>query len=177
MLGNDDFIDEEFQIMNEQDTEAVLSSSSFEESISALPLKKAITFNEECSVSEVVNMMQEKNIGSVILTKDDKVTGIFTERDVLMKIINKKIDFTIKPVKEFMTKSPQCLRKEDMIAYVLNNMHVGGYRHIPIVDKDHKPESMVSIKDILSYIFDHFPNEISHQTGEPFRGEKGREGA
>ena len=69
------------------------------------------------------------------------------------------------------------LMATDMIAYVMNNMHVGGYRHVPIVDENNVPISIVSIKDVMSFILDYFPEEILNITGEPFRGTPFRESA
>ncbi len=114
--------------------------------------------------------MQKKKIGSVVVTNKGKLTGIFTERDVLMKIIGKIPDWEKKTLATVMTPNPRCLQAGDEIAYALNNMHVGGYRHIPIVDAKGKAVSMLSIKDLMSWILDHFPNEIINLTGEPFRG-------
>ena len=80
-------------------------------------------------------------------------------------------------VKSIMTPNPTSLLGSDMIAYVMNNMHVGGYRHVPIVDENNVPISMISIKDVMSFILEYFPEEIQNITGEPFRGEHLRESA
>ena len=53
---------------------------------------------------------------------------------------------------------------------------VGGYRHIPIVDQSDRPVSIVSIKDVVTFLLDYFPAEITNLTGEPYRGPKLREG-
>ena len=121
--------------------------------------------------------MQKKKIGSVVLTSNGELSGILTERDLLMKVLGIHDNWSSLKASDVMTAGPQSLQAGDEIAYVLNNMHVGGYRHVPIVDENEKPVGMVSIKDVVSWILDHFPQEITNLTGEPFRGKASREGA
>ncbi|MCB9061570.1 MAG: CBS domain-containing protein [Halobacteriovoraceae bacterium] len=171
-------IEEEEQIAKEQDRDGTcLSSEIFINKIKEITTPPVIAFDENTLLGEIVPVMQKKHIGSVVLTKNKVLSGILTERDLLMKVLGKHEDWKTKKALEFMTVDPQSLRKEDEIAYILNNMHVGGYRHIPIVDSSDVPISMVSIKDVMSWILDYFPDEITNMTGEPYRGESKRESA
>jgi CBS domain-containing protein len=177
-VNMDDHLSEEELIAQEQDSEGTaLCSRSFLKPIKELALPKVIAVEECTSINDTINLMQEKKIGSVVVTHQGELTGIFTERDVLMKVINKISDIKGTKINEVMTHRPQCLQAGDEIAYALNNMHVGGYRHVPIVDENGRPSSMVSIKDVLSWILDFFPQDITNLAGEPFRGKKEREGA
>jgi CBS domain-containing protein len=174
----DDQIEEEQGIADEQDERGTsLSSDSFKKPISCIKSPSVISLDEETSLGDTVKLMQEKRIGSVVLTKGTELSGIITERDLLMKVLGLKEDWKSLKVKDVMTKNPQSLQTGDELAYVLNNMHVGGYRHVPIVDEANKPVSMISIKDVVSWVLDHFPGEIINLTGEPFRGKSDREGA
>ena len=94
-----------------------------------------------------------------------------------MKILNKNRDYVKMAVKEVMTPSPEALHLDDSIAYAMNMMSVGGYRHVPIVDEQRKPISILSVKDVVSYIVDHFPNEIINLPPKPLRSTTEREGA
>jgi CBS domain-containing protein len=172
-----DFIDEEMNIADEQDTSTALSSETFLHPVEELSLPPVIALDIKSTVGQAIDLMQSKKIGSLVIVDGQRLMGIFTERDVLMRVIGKIEDWRNAPIHEVMTGSPQTLQKQDEIAYVLNNMHVGGYRHVPIVDENETPISMVSIKDVVSWILDHFPQEVTNLTGEPFRGEKSREGA
>lgn len=173
----DDYLDEEVQIANEQDSQGTtLCSESFLDKIHDLTIYPVISFDENTSLGTIIDLMQSKNIGSVVLTHNNELSGILTERDILMKVIGKFDNWQDIKANEVMTHSPQALRKSDEIAYALNNMHVGGFRHIPIVDENNIPISMVSIKDVVNWILDHFPREITNLTGEPFRGKPTREG-
>ncbi len=173
-----DFLDEEIQIMSEQDSDGTtISSRSFLHPIKEVAMPVVIAIDISSTIGEAIDLMQSKNIGSVVITRKGKLEGIFTERDVLMKVIGKMEDWRNHPIHEAMTSHPQSLQAGDEIAYVLNNMHVGGYRHVPIVNEKNEPVSMISIKDVVTWILDHFPQEIINLTGEPHRGPKTREGA
>ncbi|MFT6071136.1 MAG: CBS domain-containing protein [Bacteriovoracaceae bacterium] len=174
----DDQIEEEQEIADEQDERGTsLSADSFKKQISCIKSPSVISLDEETSLGDTVKLMQEKKIGSVVLTRNTELSGIITERDLLMKVLGLKEDWKNLKAKDIMTENPQSLQSGDELAYVLNNMHVGGYRHVPIVDEANTPVSMISIKDVVSWVLDHFPQEITNLTGEPFRGKSDREGA
>jgi CBS domain-containing protein len=172
---NDKF-DEESKVAREQDSDGTaLNSDSFLHPIKELRLPKVIGLDQGTTLKAAIGLMQEKKIGSIVVTDKDELVGIFTERDVLMRVIGILSDWESKTLASVMTTDPQSLMEHDEIAYVLNNMHVGGYRHIPIVDEKDHPVSMVSIKDVVSWIMEHFPGEILNLTGEPFRGPTNRD--
>jgi CBS domain-containing protein len=171
-------LDEEQQIMSEQDQDAPsFSFDKFDEPISNMTLHKPITVKENEIIKDVVGLLVDNQIGSVLVVdKDGEVTGIVTERDVMMKLALSS-EMADKPITAIMTEEPLCLHKDDEIAYVLNNMHVGGYRHIPIVDEHNKPLSVVSIRCVMDYIIDNFPQRVLNMVGEPYRGPSQRDGA
>jgi CBS domain-containing protein len=105
-----------------------------------------------------------------------KMVGIFTERDVLTRVFGRK-DVDKLQVKDVMTANPQGFQPDDSIAYVLNAMSVGGYRHVPIVNDQGKPIAVVSVKDIVTFIIDHFPEEVLNLPPSPMRTTEQREGA
>ena len=173
-----DYLDEESKIIEEQNKDAPsFSFESFMEPISTMNLKSVTTLDISVTVKDAVDLLQEKNFGSLLITKNEKVVGIITERDIMSKVALKGEEVGKLPVSEIMTSDPLTLRKTDEIAYLLNNMHVGGYRHIPIVDADDKPLSIASIRCVMDYVIEHFPAEVMNMVGEPFRGESGRDGA
>lgn len=175
-----DHLKEEQQIMKEQDQVRSLTNEVFEAPVEELRMPRAIAMNEKSNISDVVKMMQKKRIGSIILTDDEGIlSGIVTERDILLKVVGifDKAELEKTPISKVMTEEPQTLRAGDEIAYVMNNMHAGGYRHIPIVNQEGEPLSIISIKDVLTYILDFFPSDVLNMVGEPYRGPKQREGA
>lgn len=131
-------------------------------------MKPAITVPIDTPISKAVRMMQTKRIGCVLVTSRGKLLGIFTERDVLKKILGAAFDLKATPITEVMTPNPHALNDDDTIAYALNFMDLGGYRHIPIVNHDFKPVGVVSVKDIVSYFVGHFADEVLNLPPHPY---------
>jgi CBS domain-containing protein len=97
--------------------------------------------------------MQTHHVGSLLVTNPSGVlVGIFTERDCLMKVIGKVHDLSTVTVKDFMTPDPVSERPDASLAFALNLMSNGGFRHIPIVDSERVPLGVISIKDVVNYI-------------------------
>ena len=174
----EDYLEDEMKIMDEQDSSpTAISAEAFQKPLSDMGIKKLFTIDINSTIGDAIKIMQDRKFGSVLITKDKKLAGIFTERDVLNKVIGKLPDYETRPITEVMTADPVALRGDDMIAYALNNMHVGGYRHVPIINDDDEPISIISVKDVVSYVLDQFPNEITNLLSEPYRGKHSREGA
>ena len=70
------------------------------------------------------------------------------------------------------------LAATDPIVYALNKMSVGGFRHVPLVDEERRPVGIISVKDIVDYIVDFFPNDVLTLPPDATRGQawRGREG-
>jgi CBS domain-containing protein len=128
------------------------------------------------SAADAIDLMQRKKLGCVAVTENEKLVGIFTERDVLMKIAGIKDPATLK-VKDVMTPNPESFQPDDSIAFILNAMHVGGYRHVPVVDEQGRPLAVASVRDIVGFILDHFAEDVLNLPPEPIRKTEQREGA
>jgi CBS domain-containing protein len=122
------------------------------DSIASIGLKEPFAVNPTTPLAACIDTMRSRRIGSLLVVdQQGKVQGIFTERDCLMKVVGKVDDLSL-PVSEFMTGHPVCERPEASLAFALNLMSNGGFRHIPIVDQDNMPIGIVSIKDVVDHI-------------------------
>lgn len=111
-----------------------------------------ILVRPETPALEVVGKMQEGRQGSaLIIDANGNLIGIFTDRDVLQKIGFEASDLAELPIHTLMTLDPVVLREDDTIAYALNKMSVGGFRHIPIV-KEGRPVGIVTVKDLFHHL-------------------------
>jgi len=127
------------------------------ESLTLLPL---IRVDEEAPLKEVYEIMQKENIGSVIVTKFDVLAGIITERDFILRVLGKFENFEEMPVKEFMTKRPFAIKKEASLLSLIEMVSVHDFRHIPVIDEDGVPVNIISIRDLVKFITDLFPEEV-----------------
>ncbi len=134
--------------------------------ISELTLRAPILIEASSTVVAAVNAMNEHHTGCVLVQKEDRLAGIFTERDVLRKVIFRENSRTLR-VEDVMTRNPETLESSASIAFALNMMSVGGYRHIPIVDRDRKPVGVVSVRDLVDFMADLFPEGVFNLPPDP----------
>ncbi|MBT3299907.1 MAG: CBS domain-containing protein [Candidatus Marinimicrobia bacterium] len=128
--------------------------------ISSLQLEDPIVFEKGTSIRTALNQMQNQSENYALVRSNAILIGILTERDILMKITGKGYDLNITLIEEFMTADPETLTMEDPLAYALNKMHVGGFRHVPIVDENHHPVAIISLSKIVSIVADFFSQDI-----------------
>ena len=119
------------------------------------PLKVA----PETSVREVIRKLVDTGRNCALVVQHDKMVGIFTERDILMDIAGRYDELADCPVKQFMTPDPERLRPTDTVAFGLNRMMVGDYRHLPI-EGEGKALGVVSVRHIVSYLADRYPDVL-----------------
>jgi CBS domain-containing protein len=103
-------------------------------------------------VRQVLKMMVDYKIGCVLIVKDNRAVGIFTERDALLKLNEKAVELGGRPISEFMTANPQTLDTKAKIAFAVQRMDLGGFRHVPVVDEDGRVSGVISVRDILRYL-------------------------
>ncbi len=132
--------------------------------LSELPVREAVVLATESTVTEAMRAMQREHRGCVLVTDDgtraSKLVGIFTERDVLNRIVDRGKNPATLALSEVMTPDPDVLSVKSTIAYALNKMSVGGFRHVPVVDDDHRPALVISVRDIVEYLVAAFPREV-----------------
>lgn len=135
--------------------------------IATLNLRKPITIQGDTSVARCLELMREERIGCLLITKNEKLVGIFTERDIIRRIVGKNLSHDDIDVSDYMTIDPDTLRYDAPLAFALNYMVLGGYRHVPIVSKANEPVACLSIKDVIKHIGNHYFNEIANLPPTP----------
>jgi CBS domain-containing protein len=137
--------------------------------LSDLTLRTPLVVDALATVVTAVNAMNEHRTGCVLVQRNDRLVGIFTERDVLTRVIFRDNIRTML-VDTVMTKNPETLEASSTIAFALNKMSVGGYRHIPIVDRHGKPMGVVSVRDIVDFLVELFPEGVHNLPESPEQG-------
>ena len=122
-------------------------------SVSDLDLAISVS---QCSpntpISKVRKVLQESKIGSIVVTEDEEVRGIFTERDYLMKIAGRESDLDSRPVSDFMTPNPKSVTDSELILRVIEMMNGGRFRHMIVKDKEGKLVGVISVRDLMVYL-------------------------
>jgi CBS domain-containing protein len=151
---NDTFAQEE-TFEWDKEVEGKVSGNIFLTPLLKLLVQKPLKLDENTSVQETILKINENNCGAVIITSfETKVVGIVTERDFLRKVYG-KVDLSKEaiPISNFMTANPHCLLTEHLLAHAINNMSACTYRNIILVDEERFPLGLISLSDILLYLF------------------------
>lgn len=170
---NLDPLDEELASFDEPRRPAagVLDQSRIREPLRLLGPRRPLCLSPDATLAEAVRLMREHHVGCVLAVEHDRLAGILTERDLLLKL--ETADFS-RPVRELMTPDPEVLQPDDPIVYALHRMAVGGYRHVPLVDGDGRPVGILSVKEIVHYVVSFFVSDVLTLPPDPPRGQDWR---
>ena len=128
-----------------------LVSSVMEDDLSRLTREETLTVRPEEPVIEVARRIKESGASCALVIDGDDLAGIFTEHDVLRRMVGATEEMLNAPVSEMMTPQPEALRESDSVAAALNKMAMGRYRHVPITRNDGS-YAVTSIQHVLKYI-------------------------
>ncbi len=171
-------IDEELEQMDEDAALKAWSTQEIQVSLKEL-MRPVVTIDINSSTNEAIDLLLANNIGAAPVVENGYLRGIFSERDVLNKVLNKQVgDLDRVSVKQFMIADPQTAKPEDSLTSAVLYMAHGNYRHVPIIDAENRPIGMVSIRDVISYLVGEFSQEVLSLPPRPVRDAmKAREGA
>ena len=120
--------------------------------VHVLQPKSPVVVSPDMPAREVLQFLVEKAIGCVLVVEEDQLVGVFSERDALVKLNTQAQQFGDRPVSEFMTSKVETLDDQAKIAFAVQRMDLGSYRHVPIVDAEGRPQGVISARDILRYL-------------------------
>ena len=109
------------------------------------------TVGKEATVLEGALLMNEHKIGSLVVIDDDRVVGIFTERDILQRVVGEERDPRRTPIGDVMTTEIVCCCPDTTIDEARGAMKNRRVRHLPLVDDDHRLLGVISIGDLNAY--------------------------
>lgn len=101
------------------------------------------------TVRDAARNMAERHIGAVLIGEGGRLQGIFTERDVLFRVVAKGLDPDSTPLSAVMTPDPDTVGPNDLASLALERMRSSGYRHVPVVDND-QVVGIVSLRDLYA---------------------------
>ena len=147
------------------------------EKISRLDLTTYATARAGTSVAETLALMRERRVSAVLVEDEaDRIVGIFTERDVLLKVAG-EVDAMDQSVDSVMTPKPQTLSPDDTVGHALQLMNEGHYRNVPVLDEDQGVVGNLSQHALITFLTDRYPKEIYNLPPESDMIPQTREGA
>ncbi|MBA4017624.1 MAG: hypothetical protein C0483_10665 [Pirellula sp.] len=135
-------------------TDTEMQRSLLHDRVVLLLPRRPIIVTPGLTVREVLQTMVERTIGCVLVVDEGQLIGIFTERDAVTRIGVNAERFADRPIFEFMTPTPESVEADAQIAFALQKMDVGGYRHLPVMSAG-RIVGVISIRDILQYLARH----------------------
>lgn len=143
--------------------------------ISEIVNPRLVQASSSIPIRQAVELMQEQRSGYIVIADDRNVVGIFTETDVVRKLLGKDVDWS-RPVREVMTKDPMVLKLADTVGTVIDVM--GGRRlyYVPLVDDERKLVGVISVRTLIRFLAEFYPGEIYNLPPKPGQITKTEEG-
>ena len=126
------------------------------------------------TLRQVLELLKHRNSSGVLVCRDGRLIGIFTERDALRTMVD-RIDLST-AIDAVMTDRPVTVRRETAIGTAIRRMCAGGYRRLPIVDDENRPVGIVQMPGIVRFLVEHFPRTIYNLPPAPQAVMQQREG-
>jgi len=108
-----------------------------------------ITVDRETPIEQAAKVMDDNNISSVmVVDKDGKLVGIFTDRDLRFAVAEGKVGKGL-PIHMLMTENPITISPSDLVIDAMKKMRDADIKHLPVVNGEGKPIGMITMRDII----------------------------
>jgi len=124
--------------------------------------ERMLTAPPQTTVREAALLMAGANSGAVLVVEGETLTGIFTERDMVFRVIARGLDPATTTLQTVMTAAPITVDPERSFGHALSLMHSNGFRHLPVV-ADGKLQGIVSARDALDPELEEFVCEAQRR--------------
>ena len=129
--------------------------------------KDLITLEPDASILDAAQLMKKFNVGTILITQNDKLTGILTDRDIVLRLIAENIDCQNAKLKDFMSQSPVSVSSNEDIQFVADMMAEHQIKRLPIIENN-KLVGIVTLGD-LSMVAPEQAQEVLEQCSKPLR--------
>ncbi|RMD99007.1 MAG: CBS domain-containing protein [Calditrichaeota bacterium] len=121
----------------------------------------AIVVSPQDSVMTAVNKMVDAGVGAVAVVENNNLVGIFTERDLMNRVVHKHLSALETPVRDVMTPNPHVAPATEMEpGEAFEFMTDKHFRHLPIVDQEGKIQGMLSVRHLMHHIVEKLSHEL-----------------
>ena len=135
--------------------------------IDDLALRPHASVGIDAAMWKVVEQMKAKDRGAVVVEDGGALVGIFTERDLLNRVDHSDPLWSHLLVRDVMTPHPMVIHGDDSLSEALRKMIQGHRRHLPVVDERARVLGMLSIRDVLTFVAERFPEDLVNLPPHP----------
>ncbi|MET0216876.1 MAG: CBS domain-containing protein [Burkholderiales bacterium] len=122
--------------------------------------RRTLMASVSVSVSEAARLMKKHKAGAIGVGEHGHLVGVFTERDMVFRVVAEGRDPSDTRVGDVMTRNPQTIDPDKPFEHALHIMYEGGFRHVPVVEDDGRLIGMVSARDALGPELREFADEL-----------------
>jgi CBS domain-containing protein len=131
----------------------------------------------DISVTRALDFMRENQSAYIVVAENKKVVGMFTETDVIQKVLEGEGDAGWKkPIRDFMTKNPVVLRPDDTVGRAIDLMAEHSFYHIPLVNERQELTGVLSVRTLVRFLAEFYPAEVYNLPPDPHQVMKTAEG-
>jgi CBS domain-containing protein len=120
----------------------------------------AATVSPQSSVIDAVKLMSEKRVGAVAVVEKDDLVGIFTERDVMTRVVLEGKDPKATKMSEVMTADVETALQDMPYGDCLRVMVERHFRHLPVIDAEGRVQGMLSVRDLLQHAVEDLSDQL-----------------
>jgi CBS domain-containing protein len=135
-----------------------METAMFDRLVDGIMQRQVLVAAPQTAVLEAVGSMAQRNIGATLVAEHGRLVGIFTERDLLRRVVATGLDPRTTPLAEVMTRAPRTIPPATRFGEALVIMQECGFRHLPVVE-DGKPLGMVSARHAMDPDLEEFRSE------------------
>jgi CBS domain-containing protein len=110
-----------------------------------------LTTGKQSTVLEAAILMNEHKVGALVVLEGGRIAGMFTERDVLRRVVGQLRDPATTPVAEVMTSEVVCCRPDTSLDEARGSMMMRRIRHLPVIDDQEEMVGLISIGDLNAH--------------------------
>lgn len=129
------------------------------ESVASIFTRNPICANEKTSLGNVIQIMQDRKIGAVLIESEGKLKGLFSERDLIEKVLGESVSLET-PIGELTTSDPVYLQMTDEVGKAIRLMADKRLRHLPVCGDEMEIVGILSVRRIIDSLADQFPAEV-----------------
>ena len=130
---------------------------------SVMQRRKVLKAPPKTLVSKAAKLMADKNVGAVMVVEDERLVGIFTERDIVFRVVAQGLDARTTRLADVMTPAPDTVDPDKPFGYALLLMHERGFRHLPVI-RDSKLVGIVSSRSAMDPELEEFSFEARRRS-------------
>ncbi|MBI5630970.1 MAG: CBS domain-containing protein [Elusimicrobia bacterium] len=142
-----------------------VKTKALSEKLARLAHSEPVCVQENAFMQDALALMREKQTPCLMVCRGQKLVGIFTERDYLLRAVGRLRKG--ETVAAYMTPDPLKARLDQTVGEAVEAMNSKGLRNLPIVDDKGAPASLVTVNTLIEYLADHFPAAVVNRPPQP----------